>query len=202
MKRRGRKTGPGSRELRAAKMRLDEGVRVDLDPDSSFDTQPETVKETGEASAIGDAGTPPEFDTTSSSILSELRAILADLNQSPESEGWEGSDPNLTSMLVNLVGDPEEKIPNPFLMSDRVRNELVARAEQAGARAMSWDMTQFDKIGGRGTLTTVWNRLKGCGLVGGVKRPASDSSTEGEDSKKLKISLNISGLLIGLMILS
>ena len=33
---------------------------------------------------------------------------------------------------------------------------------------------------------------KGCEVVVGVKRPASDCSSEGEGTKKLKISLNIS----------
>ena len=162
MKMRGRRNGPSLRELRAAKTRLDEGVHVQLEPGSSFDTRPETDKENIEVSAREDDEMPPEFDTTSSSILSELRAILPDLNQSHESVGWEGSDPNLTSILMNLVVKPEEKISNPFLMSDRVRDELVARAEQAGARSISWDLALFDKIGGNGTITNVWNRLKGC----------------------------------------
>ena len=110
-KRKGKKVVPESRKLRAAKMKLEECARVELDPDSSFDIQPEFNKEASGASVMREAETHPEFDTTSSSILSELRAILADLNQSPESEGWEGSDPNLTSILVNLVGEPERKSP-------------------------------------------------------------------------------------------
>ena len=136
MKMRGRRNGPRLRELRAAKTRLDEGVYVELEPDSSFDTRPETGKENIEVSAREDDEMPPEFDTTSSSILSELRAILADLNESQERVGWDGSDPNLTSILMYLVVEPEEKISNPFLMSDRVRDELVAHAEQAGAMGL------------------------------------------------------------------
>ena len=185
----------GPRALEAAKKKLDEGVNVELDPDSSFDSPQVNQEESGKDIADeleGEADLLPEFGTTSSSILSELKAILLDLNQSPTSPSWDGSDPNMTSVLLNLVGEASEKMSNPFVMTDRVRNELVSRAEQAGARALSWDLSQFDKVGGKGTITAVWNRLKGNGMVGGVKRPASCSDDESSDRKKFKISLNIS----------
>ena len=111
-----------------------------------------------------------EFDTTSSSILSELRAILEDLNEGDASADWNGSDPDVTKFLLGLVGTPEEKFSSPFQLSDNVRRGLIERAEQAGSRALSWNLSQFDSIGGKGTIRSVWKSLKSEDLVGGRKR--------------------------------
>ena len=78
-------------------------------------------------------------------------------------------------------------------LAETLRREMVARAENAGSRALSWDISQFDKIGGKGTITSVWNMLKSDERVSGQKRPHSSTNEEEEsDMKKLKMSLNIS----------
>ena len=80
-------------------------------------------------------------------------------------------------------------------MSDAVRDELIRRANETGKRAIEWDLSTFDKVGGSGTIRSVWNTLKSKGKVDGKKRsaPGSDSilSDEGDNNKK-KVSLNIS----------
>ena len=135
----------------------------------------------------------PEFDTTSSSIRSKLRAILEDLNQSQDSPVWESSDPDVTKFLIGLINDQRDKFSNPFQLADNIKRELVRKAEDTGARALSWDLSQFDKVGGRGTIRSVWNNLKSDNLVGGKKRCLSKDSSDSDDPKKPRLSLNLSG---------
>ena len=172
-------------QFEAVRAKLDNGLNVELDPDSSFDDQPVT---------IGPSHQAPEFETTTSSVLSELRALLEDANQSPRSSDWEGSDPNLTSVLLGLIGE-HNKFSNPFEVSEKIKEELISRAEQSGARAISWNQTSFELVGGRGTLRSFWNKLKSKEVVGGRKRSLSTSMSCGEEERKkrCKTSLNISG---------
>ena len=81
---------------------------------------------------------------------------------------------------------------NPFQMSESVRSELVRMAEQSGSRAITWNLSYFNKVGGRGTLTSVWNRLKSMCLVRGEKRSCPSDSDDCDDRKKFKQSLNLS----------
>ena len=199
--------------LEAAKVKLDEGRLVELSPDSSFEgpnaesaelqlpnvgsnegpnaesaeLQPQNVGEDINNSAIG-------FDTLSTSVLNELRMILSEISSTEDSLEWEGSDPNITDVLVGLVGEDGSKLANPFELADRVRRELISRAEEAGGRALHWDMSLFNNIGGSGTLTAVWNSLKSNEKVGGKKRDRSwNSSEDSGEEKKFKLSLNMSG---------
>ena len=55
-------------------------------------------------------------------------------------------------------------------MAENIRRRIVLRAEQARVRALMWNMSYFDKIGGSGTLTSVWKRLKSEDKVRGRKR--------------------------------
>ena len=119
-----------------------------------------------------------EFESLDSSILSELRVMLSDLSNPQGSPVWEGSDPDITRFLVGLVGDDVEKLSNPFELANSVRRELVSRAEEAGARALAWDLSQFDKVGGKGTVIAVWNKLKSENRVGGLKRQLSCERSE------------------------
>ena len=53
-------------------------------------------------------------------------------------------------------------------------------------------MSHFDKVGGRGTIRSVWNKLKSNNRVKGQKRILSDSSDSDDESlKRCKISLNV-----------
>ena len=86
--------------------------------------------------------------------------ILDGLNESQGSQSWEGSDPDVTKLLLGLISDTEDTFPSPFHLADSVRRRLISMAEEAGARALSWDISQYNKIGGKGTLNSVWNNLK------------------------------------------
>ena len=144
--------------------------------------------------AQGDQQACLEFESLSSSVLSDLQVILNDLNNPADSPTWDSSDPDMTCFLLGLIGDNDErKFSSTFEIAENVRRELVARAERAGTRALSWDITQFDRVGGRGTIRNVWNRLKSDERTGGRKRSHSTlSEEESLEKKKCKISLNIS----------
>ena len=183
-------------ELNSAKKRLDGGLNVGLSPDTSSDELSGRPVREGEVNVEGggEIENMPEFDTTSSSIMSELRAILEEYNQNQSSPQWDSSDPDVTGFLVGLLGEQNDKLSTAFEVSDMIRNELVERAERTGARALSWDLSSFNKVGGSGTITSVWRRLKSDSLVRGCKRSLSLDSNETSDSpKKLKISLDLSG---------
>ena len=84
-KKKEKKDARESEELKAVKKKLDAGIHIELGPDSIFDLPPEgNHEETDEDNQL-DVEVLPEFDTTRSSILSELRAILEDINQSHDS---------------------------------------------------------------------------------------------------------------------
>ena len=182
-------------ELYAAKKKLDEGLQVSLEHDPSFETSQEGSQSShdreGERHLSQEI---PDFDTTTSSILSELRAVLEDVNQTGEDQNQslmgDSSDPNITSFLLSLVGGSEEKFSNPFQLSENIKRELVMMAEHTGARALAWDLSLFNKVGGNGTLTSVWNRLKSSSMVRGMKRSLSTESEGEKEHKKLRISLN------------
>ena len=110
-------------------------MNVELGPDSSFDVEPKENAENGEEEEnIYDNH--PEFETTSSSILNELRQILSELSTSDNSGIFDGSDPDLTGGLAGMIGEQDKNIPNPFQLCERVKQELISRAEQAGSRAL------------------------------------------------------------------
>ena len=171
------------------------------DTDSSLELDERLIDDESQAGILkregkgsGDTDNMPEFDTTSSSILSEIRPILDENNIDQISPRWESSDPDVTGAILGLLGENPEKISNPFQLSDRIRNELIDRAERTGARALLWDLPTFNDVGGRGTITSVWNRLKSNSFVRGCKRVrSSDGSEVSDESKKLKISLDVSG---------
>ena len=198
-------------ELEAAKSNLDEGRFVELSQDSSeespvgsdmnqaADSESEIIithdEDNNMVLSVEEESlhTGIEFETLSSSVLEEMKLLLSDSSGTQESVKWDGSDPNITRFLIGLAGDDESKITNPFDLADRVRREMIARAEETGARALDWDVSQFDKIGGRGTMVSVWKDLKSDERIGGRKRGRSWSSCESEiDKKKAKVSLNMS----------
>ena len=55
-----------------------------------------------------------------------------------------------------------------------------------------WNFSYFDKVGGNGTVRSVWNRLKSMRVVRGRKRSYSSDNIECDERKKLKLSLNLS----------
>ena len=139
-----------------------------------------------------------EFESINSSVLSELRMIMNDLSSGSNSMTFDESDPDLTGALAGLVGDENNKLSNAFQICERVKQELISRAEQAGSRALEWSNSHFERIGGGNTLRSVWRRLKFLQMVRGEKRNLTLSSGDEDDvmvneHKKLKISLNISG---------
>ena len=99
--------------------------------------------------------------------------------------------------MLGLIGEQNKKFSSPFEVSEKVKQEHISRAEQSGARAISWNQPSFERLGGRGTITSIWNKLKSNEAVGGRKRSLSlsESSCCGEEGsrKKCKLSLNISG---------
>ena len=182
-------------ELRLAKRRLDDGMSVSLGIDESFMSCSDGNDNSPQPRDAAD-GSLPEFELTSSSVRSELRAILGELNEGDESPGWNSEDPDVTDFILGLVGDSTDQFSNPFQLTENIRKEIIQRAEQAGSRALMWNMSTYDKVGGRGTIRSVWNKLKTNHLVKGQKRKLSElsqSSDDGDESfKKLKASLNIS----------
>ena len=120
--------------MSSAKKRLDEGVNIKLDDDSSVGEEEPPVTEGGE-SEVG-RGQIPEFESMDSSILSELRLIMNELSGSSSSMAFDESDPDLTGVLAGLVGDEGHRVSSAFQMSERLKQELISRAEQAGSRAL------------------------------------------------------------------
>ena len=182
---------PQKQTKQMAKVVLEEARQVALEPDSSFDG----LEKQSDGSRSSNQGLEqlPEFDSTSSSVLNELRVILEDLDQGRDDPTWDSTDPDVTNFLVGLVNDPDEKFSNPFQLTESVRRELIQRAEASGARALSWDLPDFDRIGGNGMIRRVWSNLKADGKVTGMKRSISDDSVGDDTTKKLRLSLNLSG---------
>ena len=89
---------------------------------------------------------------------------------------------------------------NPFYLSNHIRETLILQVEESGARTLSWNLSEFDKIGGYNTLRTVWASLKSEERTLGVKRSASvlmanrsgDDKDTGENMK-FCMSLGLSG---------
>ena len=143
-------------ELERVRRRLDEGVNISLSPSSDTETDKE-------GDAAGDRidmhGTDeiPQFESMSSSIIEELQGLLSDLSND-EISWHSASEPDVDGALLDLAG--QGSIANPFQLAVRVKRELLRRAQASGSRAPEWDMSSFDKVGGSGTLRSVWNRLK------------------------------------------
>ena len=78
----------------------------------------------------------------------------------------------------------EENMSTPFQLADRVRRELMKRADANGSRAVEWELQSFDKVGGRGTLRKVWERLKGDRRIRGRKRCCKIMPERLDDKKK------------------
>ena len=72
-------------------------------------------------------------------------------------------------VLLNLT-DRNRSFNNPFQLATHVQEILLKQAEQAGGRAVSWKLEDFDKVGGANTLRMVWNELKSESRVLGKKR--------------------------------
>ena len=87
------------------------------------------------------------------------------------------SDPVMEQVIISLT-DRSSKFNNPFQLAEHIEQMLRTQAEQAGTRALSWNISDFDKIGGQNTLRTVWNSLKEEHRVCGLKRNAD---TDRED---------------------
>ena len=115
-------------------------------------------------------------------------------NSVDDEEAWkDSSDPIIERVILGLT-DRNKTFNNPFELSNHIREILVAQATQAGARALSWRLEDFDKIGGEGTLRSIWRDLKGEWRVHGVKRARSEGDIEEERyRKRLCDSLNMSG---------
>ena len=154
----GRKKEVLGEKLSSAKKRLDEGVNIELDDDGSFGEEKPPVTEGGESEAS--RSQIPDFESMDSSILSELRLIMNELSGSSSSMAFDESDPDLTGVLAGLVGDEGHRVSSAFQMSERLKQELISRAEQAGSRALEWNSSQLNKIGGSDTIRSVWRRLK------------------------------------------
>ena len=140
-------------ELESVKKRLDEGRNISLSPSSEHETTCEAAvaeKEKDDDDL--------RFISMTSSIFEEMEGILSELSSS-EAEWPDRSDPDLEGVLLDLAGT--ERIATPFQLADRVKRELVRRAEASGARALEWSLPSFDRVGGSGTLRTMWDRLKG-----------------------------------------
>ena len=179
------------------KKKLDEGLNVSLSP-SSMSSAPEAESR---PSMNGEGSVDIQFDTMTSSVAAELRNMLSDFDDSQSEVDWRDlSDPDLEGALINLIGPCENKLSSPFQLTDRIRRELIRRAEQAGSRALDWSMSSYDKIGGEGTLRSVWIRLKDGCKVGGRKRRANGRQVgAGKEGKRIKECLNISSTCSRLM---
>ena len=94
------------------------------------------------------------------------------------------SDPILEQVILGLT-DRSSKFSNPFQLAEHIQEMLITQAEQAGGRALTWNIADFDRIGGRDTLRTIWADLKAEQRVRGVKMNASMSSDDEEDNKKM-----------------
>ena len=104
------------------------------------------------------------------------------------------SDPAFEKVILGLT-DRDKIFNNPFQLTRHIQEMMRLQAEQAGSRAMSWSLPDFDKVGGRGSLRAVWEELKSEERVRGMKRSVSsdeEESDEFERRKKLCVSLNIS----------
>ena len=134
-------------DLEAAKARLDEGRFVELSQESYQESSDGSDKNQSAASEkknnqtpendsnvsaanVGSGSTGVEFETLNSSVLEELRSLLSDSSSAQDNNECDGSDPNITKFLIGLVGDSESKITNPFDLADRVRREMITRAEE------------------------------------------------------------------------
>ena len=102
-------------------------------------------------------------------------------------------------MILSLT-DRRMKFSTPFELSEHIENMLKAQASQAGARALSWRLSDFDRVGGKNTLRMIWSSLKSELRVEGRKRKIleddEDPNTElgcCGSSKRMCMSLDLSG---------
>ena len=105
-------------------------------------------------------------------------------------------DPIMEDFLLGMV-PREQGFNNPFQVAEGLRNEMVRQAEQSGRRAIEWNLSSFDRVGGENTLRRVWASLKSQNRISGVKRRAEDNTDTSSDErasspKKLRVSLNVS----------
>ena len=134
---------------------------------------------------------------------------MADLDDSPDPAWVDTSDPDVEKALIGLaMGEGEtrsDKFLSPFQLADSMQTELVRRAEETGSRALVWNMSSIDRVGGRGTLRRIWQILKSKKVVGGRKRKLSVSNDDTENHKKPKQDLNITATceeIMNLLLLS
>ena len=99
----------------------------------------------------------------------------------------------MEQVLLNLT-DRDRSFNNPFQLATHVQEILLKQAEQAGGRAVSWKLEDFDKVGGANTLRMVWNELKSESRVLGKKRSLEEEDESVQSAeKKLCASLDMSG---------
>ena len=115
----------------------------------------------------------PEFDTTTSSVIAEMIGLISQVEcgLSVGVEWGSGSDPELEESLIGLLNDT---VSTSFQLDENVRGLLGASVED---------------VGGRGTLKTMWLKLKEMQRVLGLKRKWSavdTSDTDGTSSKSSK----------------
>ena len=89
-------------ELEAARKRLDEGQSISLGPELSLNRS---------CNSDGTRGQLVEFESMSSVTEHEVREMLDGLN---DESSWEGSDPDVTNLLLGLLGESNEKFSSPF----------------------------------------------------------------------------------------
>ena len=118
-----------------------------------------------------------------------MKAMILTLNKSLLA----CDDPDFEQVIIGLL-DREKLFCNPFQLSRHVQEMLAAQASQAAARAITWSMVDFERVGGNGTLRTVWNALKDENRVKGLKRPHSEGDAEeNKEEKRMCCSLDLSG---------
>ena len=97
-------------------------------------------------------------------------------------------DPVLEQVILGLT-DRDEIFHNPFQLASHVAKTLMNQIEQASNRAISWNLSSFDRVGGKNTLRVIWEQLRLERRVVGKKRKATDggSSTGYNDDGRKKL---------------
>ena len=133
-----------------------------------------------------------KYDSNVNTVKSTKRDLPAKYDESDDS--WKNTtDPDFEQVIIGLL-DREKLFCNPFQLSRHVQEMLAAQASQAAARAITWSMVDFERVGGNGTLRTVWNALKDENRVKGLKRPHSEGDAEeNKEEKQMCCSLDLSG---------
>ena len=116
----------------------------------------------------------PDFDTTTSSVVEEMIDLISQVEGglSGGMEWGSGYDPELEESLIGLLNNT---VSTSFQLDESVRGLLGANVED---------------MGGRGTLRTIWLKLKEMQRVLGLKRKRSTIETSSTDELSPKNSKN------------